>query len=63
MPGVIRELYGGAEDFRVRDRRLTHATTVENTPSANADMSSVKGGEKPPRRKRKVFYATFIGVE
>ena len=31
--------------------------------SANADMSSVKGGEKPPRRKRKVFYATFIGVE
>ena len=30
--------------------------------SANADMSSVKGGEKPPRRKRKVSYATFIGV-
>ncbi len=31
--------------------------------SANADMSSVKAGEKPARRKRKVFYATFIGVE
>ena len=31
--------------------------------SANADMSSVKTGEKPVRRKRKVFYATFIGVE
>ena len=31
--------------------------------SANADMSSDKAGEKPARRKRKVFYATFIGVE
>ena len=31
--------------------------------SANADISNDKGGEKPPRRKRKVFYATFIGVE
>ena len=30
--------------------------------SANADMSSVKAGEKPARRKRKVSYATFIGV-
>ena len=30
--------------------------------SANADMSSVKRGEKPLRRKRKVSYATFIGV-
>lgn len=30
--------------------------------SANADMSSDKGGEKPPRRKPKVSYATFIGV-
>ena len=30
--------------------------------SANADMSSVKQGEKPCRRKRKVSYATFIGV-
>ena len=25
-------------------------------------MSSVKAGEKPARRKRKVSYATFIGV-
>ena len=31
--------------------------------SANADMSSDKGGEKPHRRKPKVSYATFIGVE
>jgi hypothetical protein len=30
--------------------------------SANADMSSVKQGEKPCRRKPKVSYATFIGV-
>ncbi len=30
--------------------------------SANADMSSDKGGERPPRRKPKVSYATFIGV-
>ena len=30
--------------------------------SANADMSSDKGGEKPPRRKSKVSCATFIGA-
>ena len=30
--------------------------------SANADMSSVKQGERPSRRKPKVSYATFIGV-
>ena len=30
--------------------------------SANADMSSDKGGEKPPRRKPKVSCATFIGA-
>ena len=30
--------------------------------SANADMSSVKAGEKPARRKRKVSYATYAGV-
>ena len=30
--------------------------------SANADMSSVKQGERPCRRKPKVSYATFIGV-
>ncbi len=30
--------------------------------SANADMSSVKAGEKPARRKPKDSYATFIGV-
>jgi hypothetical protein len=36
--------------------------TAGGIRSANADMSSVKGGEKPPRRKRKVSYATFIDV-
>ncbi|GHC59931.1 hypothetical protein GCM10010096_36430 [Alcaligenes pakistanensis] len=30
--------------------------------SENADMSSDKGGEKPPRRKSKVSCATFIGA-
>ena len=30
--------------------------------SANADMSSVKMGEKPIRRKSKDSYATLIGV-
>ena len=30
--------------------------------SANADMSNDKGGEKPPRQKSKVSYATLIGV-
>jgi hypothetical protein len=30
--------------------------------SANADMSSVKGGEKPPRRKPKVSCSKFIGA-
>ena len=30
--------------------------------SANADMSSVKAGEKPARRKSKDSYATLIGV-
>ena len=30
--------------------------------SANVDMSSDKAGEKPARRKFKVFYVTFIGV-
>jgi hypothetical protein len=30
--------------------------------SANADMSSDKGGERPPRRKPKVSCATFIGA-
>ena len=35
---------------------------AEDSVVSNADMSSVKGGEKPPRRKRKVSYATFIGV-
>jgi hypothetical protein len=38
VPGAIRELYGGAEDFRVRDRRLTHATTVENTPECRVGI-------------------------
>src|SRR5471032_1589393 len=31
--------------------------------SANADMSSDNGGEKPPRRKPKVSCSTFIGGE
>ncbi len=35
---------------------------AEGIGSANADMSSDKGGERPPRRKPKVSYATFIGV-
>jgi hypothetical protein len=30
--------------------------------SANADMSSVKEGEKPSRRKPKVSCSTFIGA-
>lgn len=30
--------------------------------SANADMSSDKGGERPPRRKPKVSCSTFIGA-
>ena len=30
--------------------------------SANADMSSDNGGEKPPRRKPKVSCSTFIGA-
>ena len=30
--GAIRELYGGAEDFLTRDRRLTQAARVEDTP-------------------------------
>ena len=30
--------------------------------SANADMSSVKAGEKPARRKPKVSCSTFIGA-
>jgi hypothetical protein len=30
--------------------------------SANADMSSVKAGEKPARQKPKDSYATLIGV-
>ena len=30
--------------------------------SANADMSSVKEGERPSRRKPKVSCATFIGA-
>ena len=37
-------------------------TDAGGITSANADMSSVKAGEKPARRKRKVSYATFIGV-
>ena len=30
--------------------------------SANADMSNVKAGEKPARRKPKVSCSTFIGA-
>ena len=30
--------------------------------SANADMSSDNGGERPPRRKPKVSGSTFIGA-
>ena len=29
---ALRELYGGAEVFLMRDRRLTQAATVEDTP-------------------------------
>ena len=35
----------------------------KNKLTVKKGMSSVKAGEKPARRKRKVFYATFIGVE
>ena len=49
------------EEHCVSLRRST-VRTAGGIRSANADMSSVKGGEKPPRRKRKVSYATFIGV-
>jgi hypothetical protein len=36
--------------------------TAGGIRSANADMSSVKAGEKPARRKPKVSCSTFIGA-
>ena len=36
--------------------------TAGGIRSANADMSNVKAGEKPARRKPKVSCSTFIGA-
>ena len=43
-------------------RRRQPVKAAGGIGSANADMSSVKQGERPCRRKPKVSYATFIGV-
>ena len=37
--------------------------TAGGIRSANADMSNVKAGEKPARRKPKVSCSTFIGKQ
>ena len=55
-------LYGMVVGERSVSLRRWLVKAAGGIRSANADMSSVKGGEKPPRRKRKVSYATFIGV-
>ena len=39
--GSIRELYGGAEDFLTRDRRLTQAARVEDTPRCRVGFLSL----------------------
>ena len=43
-------------------RRRCHENDAGGIRSANADMSSVKMGEKPIRQKSKDSYATLIGV-
>ena len=49
----------GERSVRLRRCAVRHAGGIR---SANADMSNDKGGEKPPRQKSKVSYATLIGV-
>ena len=58
---AFKGLLGVVEERSVRLRRWG-VTPAGGIGSANADMSSDKGGERPPRRKPKVSYATFIGV-
>ena len=52
--------------FMVEERSVGRRRCLEKDAggirSANADMSSVKAGEKPARRKSKDSYATLIGV-
>ena len=49
----------GERSVSLRRCVVKHAGGIR---SANADMSNDKGGEKPPRQKSKVSYATLIGV-
>ena len=58
---AMEGLLGVVEERSVRLRRCSERN-AGGIGSANADMSSDKGGERPPRRKPKVSYATFIGV-
>ena len=64
MDFVLRVLQGAS--VAVEERSVSLRRRIERFSggigSANADMSSVKQGEKPCRRKPKVSCATFIGA-
>jgi hypothetical protein len=56
---VVSPLMVEERSVSLRRCGVNHAGGIR---SANADMSSVKTGEKPVRRKPKVSCSTFIGA-